>query len=130
MKRLLATAAVIALGTTAQALVLSEEATPLDAGETFVEENQEFVGDPVYDSNGVSIGTVAKVTTTDTGDRKIFVEFHDGMMDGIAGWAFTLDDAWESGGSIDLTWSAEAIHDYLMTQKSVTGRVYSENVLD
>ena len=129
MNRIFATAAAIALGTAAQGLVLSEDATPLDTGESFVEENMEFVGDPVIDANGETIGTVTKVETSENGDRKIFVEFHDDAVDGFAGWVFTLGDEWESGGSIELTWTKDSIRDYLLTQKSAKGRVYSENVL-
>lgn len=118
MKRFLATVAAIALSTSAHALVLSEEMTPFDADETFHEENQEFVGDPVYDSNGVEIGVVTRAGTDVDGDRKILVTFHDHVIDGIAGWVFDLDEKWESGGSIELTWPAEDIKDYLMKHAS------------
>lgn len=77
MKRILTTLAALAIGTSAHALVLSEAATPADSGETLTEENSEFVGDPVFDSEGVEIGTVSRVGLDANGDRKIMVMFDD-----------------------------------------------------
>lgn len=114
MNRLLTTVAALALATGAHALVLEESMTPADSEETIVEENQEFVGDPVVDSNGVEIGTVTRVGLDTNGDRKIMVTFHDHAVEGVAGWVFDLDERWESGGSIDLTWTAEEIRGYLL----------------
>ncbi len=123
MKRIFATAAALALTTTsAHALVLTESATRGDGAETFYEENAEFVGDPVYDSTGMKIGTVSQVDANAAGDRRIHVMFDQGAVEGVAGWIFALDEAWESGGSIELTWSADAISDYLLAyaNRSVT----------
>lgn len=114
MKRILTTLAALAIGTSAHALVLSEAASPADSGETLTEENSEFVGDPVFDSEGVEIGTVSRVGLDANGDRKIMVMFDDHAIDGIAGWIFDLDPRWESGGSIELTWPADEIRAYLM----------------
>ncbi|MFC3616324.1 hypothetical protein ACFORG_21485 [Lutimaribacter marinistellae] len=116
MKRIFATAAALALATTsASALVLTESATRGDADETFLEENVEFVGNPVYDSTGMKIGNVTKVDANAAGDRRIHVMFDEGAVDGVAGWIFALDEMWESGGSIELTWSADAISTYLLS---------------
>ncbi len=115
MKTILATTAVLAFLTTqSHALVLTENAVRGDNDPSFVAQNSEFIGDPVYDSNGMRIGAVTRVDTSAKGNRRIHVTFDEGVVEGVAGWIFTLNPVWRSGGSIELTWTADAIRTYLL----------------
>ena len=96
------TFAALAFAGSASALVLTESATPNDSDETFVEENQEFFGNPVLDVNGVKVGTVIDVRTEPGFKRQLVVAFDEGAMNTFSGWIFDLDEKWESGGTIDL----------------------------
>ncbi|MEY8839938.1 hypothetical protein AB9K41_13015 [Cribrihabitans sp. XS_ASV171] len=115
MKSIFATTAALALLITeAQALVLTENAKRGDRDQSFVEQNAEFVGDPVYDADGMRIGAVTRADTSTKGNRRIHVTFDEGVVDGVAGWVFTLNPVWRSGGSIELTWTADALRNYLL----------------
>lgn len=96
------TFAALAFAGSASALVLTESATPNDSDETFVEENQEFIGNPVLDVNGVKVGTVIDARTEPGFKRQLVVAFDDRAMNTFSGWIFDLDEKWESGGTIEL----------------------------
>ncbi|AFO91412.1 hypothetical protein D1822_08510 [Phaeobacter inhibens] len=98
MLRMTSIAALIAMTGAASAEVLTENATPNDAGETFLEENIEFMGAPVVDVNGVFLGKVVEVGTEPGPDRKILVEFRDSFSDKLSGLRFNLDGMWETDG--------------------------------
>ncbi|APG47133.1 hypothetical protein [Phaeobacter porticola] len=98
MLRMTSIAALIAVTGAANADVLTENATPNDAGETFVEENIEFIGAPVVDVNGMLLGKVVEVSTAPGPDRQILVEFRDNFSDKLSGMRFNLDGIWETDG--------------------------------
>ncbi|MEY8842609.1 PRC-barrel domain-containing protein, partial [Cribrihabitans sp. XS_ASV171] len=81
MKRILATAAALALATSAHALVVTENLTMGDTTQTYSEDNADFIGDPVFDANGMKIGTVSHVDSNAAGDRRIHVMFDEGAVD-------------------------------------------------
>lgn len=115
MKRLLTAALALGIATSAHALVVTQGSAPDDGSTTFYQENQQFVGDPLIDANGITIGQVVGITADTDNDRRILVKFNDAMFDGYSGWIFTLDPKWKSGGSLELGETREELKAILDT---------------
>lgn len=114
MQRLVMTS-IFALGmaTGASALVVTEEAPRANAGDSVYEETLDFVGNPVYTSDGEMIGVVSSATTETNGSRLILVSFDDDFIDDYAGWEFRLDDKWETTGELTVLWTAEELRGWI-----------------
>ncbi|QEW19850.1 hypothetical protein LA6_002040 [Marinibacterium anthonyi] len=114
MQRLVITS-ILALGiaTAAGAAVVSEDATDADGAQSTYEETLEFVGNPVYTSDGEMIGVVTSATTDDLGNRSILVSFDDSFNDEYAGWRFALDDKWETTGELTVLWTADQLNSWI-----------------
>ncbi|MGR3759559.1 hypothetical protein ACUXV3_05435 [Roseobacteraceae bacterium NS-SX3] len=106
-------ALLIATAGAANALVLTEDATPGDQGETFHEENAEFVGVPVVGVNGGPIGTVVDAKALPGQDRMIYVEFHEGFSDSLSGMMLRLDGMWETDGVLQTGQTAAEVAEFV-----------------
>ncbi|WP_121064138.1 hypothetical protein [Chachezhania antarctica] len=107
MKTLAILAATSFLATAAAAEVVSNGVTASDQSETVFEKNSDFLGDAVYDGNGVMIGTVSGASVTETGDHSLLIDFNEELEDEFAGLRFTLDKEWVSGGTLEFTETIE-----------------------
>ena len=114
MQRLVMTS-IFALGiaTGASATVVSEDSPAADNTDSVYEETLDFVGNPVYTSDGEMIGVVSSATTEADGDRMILVTFDDSFNDEYAGWEFELDDKWETTGELTVLWTAEELKGWI-----------------
>lgn len=99
MKRLIIGIFALALTTPASAMVFSGSG---GQGQSYAQQNQDFIGDPLIDGNGVTIGNVVSVSGEPGNYRRIMVRFNDAMPNGYAGWVFNLDSRWRSGGSLEM----------------------------
>lgn len=129
MQRLVLTS-ILALGmaTGASALVVSEDAKNADNSQTTYEETLEFIGNPVYTSDGEMIGVVSSATTDELGNRSILVSFDDAFNDEYAGWRFTLDDKWETTGELKVLWTADQLNSWIDANGAAQNPTYAAKV--
>ncbi len=131
MLRMTSIAALIAMTGAANALVLTENATPNDKGESFIEENAEFIGAPVVDVNGAPIGTVIEVTAEPGEQRKILVDFTEGFSDELSGMLFTLDGMWETDGVLQMGQTTDELEAMLETYAhNNPDKLHDESILN
>ncbi|WP_143747249.1 hypothetical protein [Marinibacterium profundimaris] len=112
MQRLVMTS-ILALGMAAGATaqVVSEDTA--GSTESSYEKTLEFIGNPVYTSDGIRIGVVGEATTDVNGSRMILVNFDDSFISDYAGWRFMLDDRWKSTGQLEVLWTADQLRSWI-----------------
>ncbi|WP_158966555.1 PRC-barrel domain-containing protein [Chachezhania sediminis] len=111
MKTLAILAATSFLATAAAAEVIKAE-EPVDQA-TLIQENNEFIGNPVYSSDGQMIGAVTESYVTADGDHSLVVTFNNTFSEEMGGMTFELDDKWTSGGSLEFAETAEELRGLL-----------------
>ncbi|QBF32216.1 PRC-barrel domain-containing protein [Thalassococcus sp. S3] len=88
--------------TSAAAQIFDESQTRGDSGETYAQENAEFIGATVFDRNGTRIGVVTDAQGQPGTPRSILIRFDPGVSDRYQGMRFPLSERYETEGRIIL----------------------------
>ena len=109
MKLLAILAATSFLATAANAEVIADNLTPNDENNTVFEKNEAYVGNPVYDANGLMIGTVTAASVTDNGNHSLLIDFNENFPSEFRGMQFEIDDKWVTDGKLEFNDTADQI---------------------